>query len=54
MGPALFPEHAEWQRTANPDVEIRLVEGAPHGIHAYLRSSARYVDALREIIKRAS
>jgi pimeloyl-ACP methyl ester carboxylesterase len=54
MGPALFPEHAAWQRAANPGVEIRLVDGAPHGIHTYLRSSERYVEALREIIKRAS
>jgi esterase len=54
MGPALFPEHAAWQHAANPDVEIRLVEGAPHGIHTYLRSSEQYVEALREIINRAS
>ena len=54
MGPALFPEHAAWQHATNPDVEIRLVDGAPHGIHTYLRSSERYVDALRETIKRAS
>jgi len=54
MGPALFPEHAGWQHATNPDVEIRLVDGAPHGIHAYLRSTERYVEALREIINRAS
>lgn len=54
MGPALFPEHAVWQHATNPDVEIRLVDGAPHGIHTYLGSSERYVEALREIIKRAS
>ena len=54
MGPALVPEHAGWQHATNPDVEIRLVDGAPHGIHAYLRSTERYVEALREIINRAS
>ena len=54
MGPALFPDHAARQHVANPDVEIRLVEGAPHGIHSFLRSSERYVEALGEIIKRAS
>jgi pimeloyl-ACP methyl ester carboxylesterase len=54
MGPALFPEHAARQHVANPDVEIRLIEGAPHGIHTFLRSKERYVDALREIIRRAN
>ena len=53
MGPALFPEHAARQRAANPDVDIRLIEGAPHGIHSFLRSTERYVDAVRDIIKRA-
>lgn len=54
MGPALFPEHATRQRAANPDVEIRLIDGAPHGIHSFLRSRQRYVEALREIIRRAN
>lgn len=54
MGPALFPEHAARQRAANPEVEVRLVEGAPHGIHSFLRSRERYVDALKEIIGRAN
>jgi pimeloyl-ACP methyl ester carboxylesterase len=54
MGPALFPDHAARQHTANPDAEIRLIDGAPHGIHSFLRSSERYVDALREIIRRGS
>jgi pimeloyl-ACP methyl ester carboxylesterase len=54
MGPALFPDHAARQRVANPDVEIRLIDGAPHGIHSFLRSSERYVDALREIIRSAN
>ncbi len=54
MGPALFPEHAARQHSANPGVEIRLVEGAPHGIHSFTRSSDRYVEAVREIIRRAS
>jgi hypothetical protein len=53
MGPALFPDHAAWQHAANPEVEIRLVDGAPHGIHSFLSSSRRYTDALRDIIERA-
>jgi pimeloyl-ACP methyl ester carboxylesterase len=54
MGPALFPDHAVRQREANPDVEIRLIDGAPHGIHSFLRSSERYVHALRDIIRSAN
>jgi pimeloyl-ACP methyl ester carboxylesterase len=54
MGPALFPEHAAQQRLANPAVEVRLVEGAPHGIHQFLGSRQRYIDAVREIIRRGS
>ena len=54
MGPALFPDHAARQRAANPGVEIRLVEGAPHGIHTFLGSTARYMEALRDIIDRAA
>ncbi|HEX2785204.1 MAG TPA: alpha/beta hydrolase [Ilumatobacteraceae bacterium] len=54
MGPALFPEHAEWQHAANPEVEIRLIEGAPHGIHSFLGSRERYTEALRDIIGRAT
>jgi pimeloyl-ACP methyl ester carboxylesterase len=53
IGPALFPDHAARQHTVNPDVEIRLIEGAPHGIHSFLGSAEQYVDALRDIIKRA-
>jgi esterase len=54
MGPALFPDHAERQRAANPDVEVRLIAGAPHGIHSFLSAKSRYVDALRVAISRAS
>lgn len=54
MGPALFADHADKQRAANPEVEIRLIDGAPHGIHSFLASSGRYLDALRDTIKRAS
>jgi hypothetical protein len=54
MGPALFPEHAEWQLKANPDVEIRLIEGAPHGIHSFLPARDRYVAAVHDIIRRAT
>lgn len=54
MGPALFPDHAVRQQGANPGVEIRLIEGAPHGIHQFLGSRDRYVEAVRDIIKRAS
>ncbi len=54
MGPALFPDHAARQHAANPDVDIRLIEGAPHGIHSFLGSTDRYVEAVREIISRAS
>ena len=54
MGPAFFPEHATRQRAANPHVEVRLVEGAPHGIHTFLHSKEQYVEALREIMRRAN
>jgi hypothetical protein len=54
MGPALFPDHAARQRAANPEVEIRLIEGAPHGIHSFLGSRDRYVQAVRDIIKQSS
>ena len=36
MGPALFPEHAARQHEVNPEIDIRLIEGAPHGIHSFL------------------
>ncbi|MEP7204302.1 MAG: alpha/beta hydrolase [Ilumatobacteraceae bacterium] len=52
MGPALFPEHAVQQQTANPEIDMRLIDGAPHGIHSFLGSFHRYVDALRDAIKR--
>ena len=54
MGPALFPEHAARQHEVNPEIDIRLIEGAPHGIHSFLGARDRYVDALRDIISRAS
>jgi len=54
MGPAFFADHAARQLTANPDAEIRLIEGAPHGIHSFLDSRDRYQDAVRDIISRAS
>jgi esterase len=54
MGPALFPDHADKQLAANPEVEVRLIEGAPHGIHSFLTASDRYLDALRDVISRAS
>ena len=54
MGPALFPDHAARQHEVNPEIDIRLIEGAPHGIHSFLGSRERYVEALRDIIDRAS
>jgi pimeloyl-ACP methyl ester carboxylesterase len=54
MGPALFPEHAARQQEVNPTIDIRLIEGAPHGIHSFLGSRKRYVEAVRDIIQRAS
>ncbi len=54
MGPALFPDHAERQSAANPEVEIRVIDGAPHGIHSFLSSRDRYVEAVRDIIRRAN
>jgi pimeloyl-ACP methyl ester carboxylesterase len=54
MGPALFPDHAARQHAANPDVDMRFIDGAPHGIHSFLRSRERYVEALRDIIREAS
>jgi pimeloyl-ACP methyl ester carboxylesterase len=54
MGPALFPEHAARQHEVNPEIDIRLIDGAPHGIHSFLSSRERYVEALRDIIHRAS
>ncbi|MEP7045746.1 MAG: alpha/beta hydrolase [Ilumatobacteraceae bacterium] len=53
MGPALFPDHATRQHEANPEVEIRLIEGAPHGIHSFQGSKDRYVDGVRDAISRA-
>jgi pimeloyl-ACP methyl ester carboxylesterase len=54
MGPAFFEDHAGLQQLANPDADIRLIEGAPHGVHSFLPSRDRYVDAVRDIIKRAN
>lgn len=54
MGPALFPEHAARQHDVNPEIDIRVIDGAPHGIHSFLGATDRYVEALRDIIKRAS
>ena len=54
MGPAFFEDHVARQHDANPDVEIRLIDGAPHGIHSFLSSRERYVVALRNIIDRAT
>jgi esterase len=53
MGPALFPEHAVQQQAANPEIDLRLIDGAPHGIHSFRDSRPRYVEALRDAIKRA-
>jgi pimeloyl-ACP methyl ester carboxylesterase len=54
MGPALFPDHAARQHTVNPEIDIRLIDGAPHGIHSFLSARQRYVDAVRDIIRPAS
>jgi pimeloyl-ACP methyl ester carboxylesterase len=54
MGPALFPDHAARQHDVNPEIDIRLIEGAPHGIHSFLGSRERYVEAVRDIIDRAT
>ncbi|MEY2581039.1 MAG: hypothetical protein QOE09_888 [Ilumatobacteraceae bacterium] len=54
MGPALFPDHAARQHASNPEVDIRLIEGAPHEIHSFLGSRDRYNEAVRDIIKQAS
>jgi pimeloyl-ACP methyl ester carboxylesterase len=54
MGPALFPEHAARQHEVNPEIDIRLIEGAPHGIHSFLGARDRYVEAVRDIITRGS
>ena len=54
MGPALFPDHAARQHAVNSEIDIRLIEGAPHGIHSFLGSRERYVEAVRDIIKQAS
>jgi pimeloyl-ACP methyl ester carboxylesterase len=54
MGPALFPEHAARQHDVNPEIDIRLIDGAPHGIHSFLGARDRYVEAVRDIISRAS
>ena len=54
MGPALFPDHAARQHEVNPEIDIRLIEGAPHGIHSFLGSRERYVEAVRDIIEQAS
>lgn len=53
MGPAFFADHVARQHAANPDIEIRLIEGAPHGIHQFLGSRDRYVEAVRDIIRGA-
>ena len=53
MGPALFPDHAARQHDVNPEIDIRLIDGAPHGIHSFLSAKQRYVDAVRDIIKQA-
>jgi pimeloyl-ACP methyl ester carboxylesterase len=54
MGPAFFPDHAARQHAVNPEIDIRLIEGAPHEIHSFLGSRERYVEAVRDIIEQAS
>ena len=54
MGPAFFPDHAARQHAVNPEIDIRLIEGAPHGIHSFLEARQRYVEAVRDIIEQAS
>ena len=50
----LFPDHAARQHDVNPEIDIRLIEGAPHGIHSFLGSRERYVEAVRDIIEQGS
>lgn len=54
MGPAFLPDHAARQHEVNPDIEFRLIDGAPHGIHSFLGSGERYVEAVGDIISRSS
>lgn len=54
MGPAFFAEHATHQHEVNPEIDIRLVDGAPHGIHSFLGARDRYVEAVRDIIRQAT
>jgi pimeloyl-ACP methyl ester carboxylesterase len=53
MGPALFPDHAERQRKANPDADVAFIKGAPHGIHDFIPSTGRYLGYLRDLIAAA-
>ena len=54
IGPAFLPDHAARQHAVNPEIDIRMIEGAPHGIHSFPGSGERYVEAVRDIIEQAS
>jgi pimeloyl-ACP methyl ester carboxylesterase len=51
MGPALWPDHADRQRNAQRPADVRLIEGAPHGIHTFRTARDRYMDALSHLLE---
>jgi hypothetical protein len=52
MGPAFWSEHAVEQQRSNPHADIRLIDGAPHGIHTFITARDRYLAAVRDLVAR--
>jgi pimeloyl-ACP methyl ester carboxylesterase len=50
MGPAFWSNHVALQQAANPHADIRLIDGAPHGIHTFITGRDRYLQAVRDLV----
>jgi esterase len=50
MGPAFWSDHVALQQAANPHADIRLIDGAPHGIHTFITARDRYLQAVRDLV----
>jgi esterase len=50
MGPAFWSDHVALQQAANPHADIRLIDGAPHGIHTFITARERYLHAVRDLV----
>jgi pimeloyl-ACP methyl ester carboxylesterase len=50
LGAALFPDHAERLRRANPHARVELVVGATHNIHGEVPTTATYLALLQSAL----